>query len=336
VKSTRSRSWSDRGLLAPGRFLFRALGLQAVPAPPHVFALEAGRLRYGRFLRASGGTLEFEEQRAVELPAGLFPPGVLGSPAADAEELERALGTLLEGVSARVDQASLVLPDPWLRLAFVETGELPRRAQREEVLRWKLKRMLPVRIEDLRLEAVPAPTLPTQQEPRRWLVGFALESLLAQLETVFAARRVWLGRITNESLALLPALPQLPNDNLLMVAKVHTGGYTLLFARRGEPILHRFKSLDPALPPDQLAALVQRDLRLTRAFLAEQLPGAVLGGILLAAAPEEQGRWQGWLEGELGEGVEPLERRHLPLRSSEALAWWQIAPLLGAAYQEIA
>jgi hypothetical protein len=247
------------------------------------------------------------------------------------------VGSLLRGISGRVDQASLVLPDRWLRLAFVEAGELPRKAQREEVLRWKLKRTLPVRVEDLRLLAVPAAVLPNQQEPRRWLVGFALESLLAQLEAAFAAHRVWLGRITNQSLALLPALSwSVAGDRLQLIAKVHSGGYTLLFARRGEALLHRYKSLDPTLPLEQQAALVKRDLRLTRAFVAEQLPGAELGGILLVAAPEQQGRWHGWLEEELGEPVELLDRRHLPLTANESLAWWEIAPLLGAARQEIA
>ena len=44
-----------------------------MPAPPHVLALDAATLRYGRFVQAGGGW-ELRELRRVELPAGPSSP----------------------------------------------------------------------------------------------------------------------------------------------------------------------------------------------------------------------------------------------------------------------
>jgi hypothetical protein len=337
VRSIKLPSWTEGSPLAPGSFLFRLLGLEPVAAPPHVFALDAEGLRYGRFGRQGGAGYVFEEQRAVALPAGVFHSGPLGGALREPEALGEAIEALLGGISGKVDHASLVLPDAWLRLAFLETNELPRGIkERDEVLRWRLKRTLPVRVEDLRLEAIPAATLPKQQEPQRWLLGFALEELIGPLEDAFAARHVWIGRIVNQSLALLPALAgPTPSDALWCLIKVHPDSYTLSFARGAELVLYRYRSLDPALPAPERGALVRRDLRLTRAFLEEQLPDEALSRVLLAAPREAEEHWLIWIESELGSPAEAVTERHLPVVTSQPLPWWELAPLLGAAYQEI-
>jgi hypothetical protein len=311
----------------------RLLGTGAVPAPPHVFALDATTLRYGRFVPSAAGW-ELRELRRVELPAESFQPGVLGGPLREPAAFAERLAQLLAGVSAPIKEASLVLPDAWLRVAFLDSGELPRAAEaRDEVLRWKVKRLLPFRVEDLRLVASEVTPLPQQAEPRRLLVAYALEVLLAQLEEAFAAAGIWLGRITNESLALLPAVGDaIAGAALGALAVVRSGGYTLVFARRGEPVLYRFKALDDSLPK---ASTVERDLRLTRAFVADQLPALALERVVVAASPEATRDWIEWLAAGLGCTVEPLEALRLPLASAERVGWMEVAPMLGAARQEV-
>ncbi len=135
----------------------RLLGLGAVAAPPHVFALDATTLRYGRFVEADS-TWELRELRRAELGADAFQPGVLGGPLREPAAFGERLRQLLALVSAPVREASLVLPDAWLRLTFIESLELPRAAEaRDEIVRWKVKRLLPFRVEDLRLVAEPVP-----------------------------------------------------------------------------------------------------------------------------------------------------------------------------------
>jgi type IV pilus assembly protein PilM len=305
-----------------------------VPAPPHAFALDERRLAYGRF-EAAGGGHELRELRRVELPPDSFAPGALGGAPRDAAAFAERLGQLLAGLSAPVTQASLVLPDAWLRVTFVEIGDLPRTHEaREEVLRWKLKRLVPFRVDDLRLNWCEVAPLPQQAEPRRLLVAFGLEVVLAALEAAFAARGVWLGRITSESLALLPAVdPALTAAGLAVVAVPHAGGYTLLFTRLGEPVFHRFKGFEGGA--DAGSGSVARDLRLTRAFVAEQLPEAPLERVVLASPPARAAQWAVWLEEGFGREAEPLESLQLPLSATDRLAWAEVAPMLGAVRQEV-
>jgi hypothetical protein len=312
----------------------RILGTGAVPAPPHVFSLDATTLRYGRFVQAGEGW-ELRELRRVELPADSFQTGVLGGPLREPAAFGEKVAQLLAGVSAPVREASLVLPDSWLRLTFIETGDLPRDAEaRDEIVRWKVKRLLPFRVEDLRLSATEVAPLPQQTEPRRLLVAYALEALMAQLEASFAEREVWLGRITSESLALLPAVgAPLQSAGLGALAVVRDGGYTLIFSRQGEPVLYRFKAREETL---SFASTVERDLRLTRAFVADQLPDLNLDRVVLAATPDAGRGWPEWLAAGLGRAAEPLEALRLPLASAERVGWMDVAPMLGAARQEVA
>ena len=315
----------------------RLLGLGAVAAPPHVFALDATTLRYGRFVEADA-SWELRELRRTELGPDAFQPGVLGGPLRDPAAFGERLRQLLALVSAPVREASLVLPDAWLRLTFIESLELPRAAEaRDEIVRWKVKRLLPFRVEDLRLVAEPVAPLPQQSEPKRLLVAYALEALLVQLEEAFAAAGVWLGRITSESLALVPAVGEpLAEAELGALAVVRSGGYTLLFTRRGEPVLYRYKALDESLPSASssgMSSTVERDLRLTRAFVAEQLPDLALSRVVVAA--ESPKAWQDWLQAGLGRAGEPLEALRLPLASAERVGWMEVAPMLGAARQEV-
>jgi len=347
----------------------RLLGTAPVPVPPHVFAVDARRIAYGQFVRLPAG-FRFRAYRAALLPPETFHVGLLGGPLRDPAAFAALLGEFLKQLPGPVREASLVIPEAWLRVSFTEATELPKAAEaRDEVLRWKLKRMVPFRVDELRVSAAEVAPLPDQQEPRRLLLGFALEQLLAQLEEAFAGAGVRLGKITSVSLALVGALDEermaaevadelrgrrrLPapgaappaggtgdpeRERFGALSLVEEGGYTLAFIRAGEPVLHRFKAVAPNLPEPAWAGLVARDLRLTRNFLEEHFPGSSLDWVLLSAPPELEAAWLARLAEGLGAPARPLDGRHLPpLQIEEAAApWREMAPLLGAARREVA
>jgi hypothetical protein len=233
----------------------------------------------------------------------------------------------------------MLLPDAWLRVGFADSAELPRNgAARRDVLHFKLRRQVPYRVEDLRVEASEVEPLRNQpsEEPHRYLLGFAVEALLAQLEEAFAERSIHLGLITNTSLSSLAALRDADGETPTGLLLAREDGFVLAVARHRLPLLHRFKSWD-GLPEAARAELVVRDLRLTRSFLEENLPGLPLGRLVLSApAPAEAG-WREWLEAGLGIAGDPLRREHLPLLAGELPGNWRdAAALLGAASLEIA
>jgi hypothetical protein len=314
------------------------LGFAPVPVPPHVFALDAESLRYAQILRDRQG-YRVRGYRTVPLPRDPFHSGILGGPLRDPGAFQELVGGLVRGIQGGVKVASLVIPDAWLRVAFAESGELPKTAeQRDEVLRWKLRRLVPFRVDELRVSAAEVAPLPRQEEPRRLLLGFGIEQLLAQIETAFAAYGVRLGWISNTSLSLLAALDG-QADEIMALTLVEEHGYTLVFARGGEPVLHRYKGFAGGVPEVGRTGLIVRDLKLTRNFLDEQLPNIPLGRVLLLAPPEQEPLWVDVLGEGLGEATAPLDGRHLPpLRAEDTAvpAWRDLAPLLGAARREVA
>jgi hypothetical protein len=304
--------------------------------PPHVFAVGPGRLAYGRFDRGRGG-FQLAAFRQAELPADTFQDGLLGGPLREPRSLSDALAALLAGLPGGVRAASLVLPDAWLRVAFAEGGDLPRAGSaREEVLRWKLKRLVPFRVEELRVAGAEVAPLDGDGTPRL-LLGFGLEVLLAQLEATFSEQGITLGQISNRGLSLLAAVAELgAGGELVSLAVIGPEGYTLAFARRGEPVLHRYKPIPEAATPAARSALVRRDLRLTRSFLGEQLPDLPRLPAIVAAPAQAGPQWLDWVGQGLGGSAVPLGYSHLPpLSGVEGVEEADIGPLLGAAAREV-
>jgi hypothetical protein len=328
VRSTKLPSWIER-----------FLGFDPVPVSPHIFALDGERLRYGQFARDRHG-FRLRAFREAALPRDPFQHGPLGGPLRDPAAFREIVSGLVKSIPGGLRDASLVLPDAWLRVTFSESGELPKTADAlDEVLRWKLRRLVPFRVDDLRVSATEVSPIPGQEEPRRLLLGFAVDQLLTQVEDAFAAAGVRLGQVTNASLALLSAVGPVPAGSFAALVLVGNEGYTLIFARGGEPVLHRYKAFTGTLPEGPRTGFVGRDLKLTRNFLDEHFPGSALGPVLLLAPPELEPAWLDRLEEGLGTSAAPLDGRHLPaLRAEEAAvpAWRDLAPMLGAARQEVA
>jgi hypothetical protein len=311
-----------------------------VPSPPHVFALDEGRLRYGQLVLDRQG-LRLRDFRQLALPPDCFQNGLLGGPLRDPGGFRELVGGLVEGVQGGVREASLVVPDAWLRVTYAESGDLPRGGtQLDDVLRWKLRRLVPFRVDELRIGAAEVSPLPGQAEPRRLLMGFAIEQLLAQLEDAFIAHGVRLGQISNVSLSLLDALAPTQGRSFVALTLVEDDGYTLIFARRGEPLLHRYKAMAGAGVETGPSGTVVRDLRLTRSFLDENFPGSALETVLLLAPPAVEAVWLERLEQGLGRRGAVVNGALLPqLRLDGPVAappWRELAPMVGAARRMIA
>lgn len=306
--------------------------------PPHVFAVEPGRLAYGRFPHGDHG-LEAVDFHEVELTEGLFGEGPLGGPLLDASAFREAISSLVRRGGGSVSEASLLLPDAWLRLSFATLEDLPRGARkREEALRWKLRKLVPFRVEELRVRSTPVAPLPGQEDSHRFLLGFALQQLLEQLETAFADEGVLIGQITNQSLGLASALRGVVESyELAVVAGASMSGYSLIVMRGGEPTLHRFKSIDPTSSSEVVEAVASRDLSLTRGYLEEQLGGRDPERVLLSVAAEEAEEWRRRFESGLGWSTILIGSESLPVSAGfDRLPLSNVAPMVGVASKLVA
>ena len=326
MRSIKLPSWSEK-----------LLGLDPRAVPPHVFGIDAGKLCYGLFPRNGG--VQFGEYHSVEVPPDSFSDGPLGGTIREPAVFRQLLDSLMAKISMPVTEGSLVLPDDWLRLSFSEAEALPRApAEREEVLRWKLKRQVPFRVEDLRLMAVEVPPLEQQEEPNRLLMEFGSEQLLEQLEDVFDRAGVHIGHVTNRSLSLLTALRSaLEGFGAAAVALVAQDAYSLLIVSRGEPVVHRFKSYHTDLPIEAMRRFVLRDLRLTRTFLNEKMGEVEVQRAVLISPADSEEIWGAWLEEVFEAPVQRLRQEWPFLRDAvPGVAAYEMAPLFGAACREVA
>lgn len=324
--------------------LERLLGLGPLPVPPHVFGCSPEGLAYGAFSRGAAG-VALEEYRTETLDDGTFQHGLLGGPPREPKAFAERVRSFVAGLDRPVREATLVVPDAWLRTVFAEVGEVPSNgAAREDVLRWKLKRLVPFRVDELRVRAVEVTPVVGQQEPRRLLLGFGVETLMAHLERAFRAAGVHLGRITNRGLGALGAVedPGAPEGTGELAGLVLAGeaGYTVVFRRGEEPILHRFKTFPRTMPEDARAASVRRDMRLTRTYLEEHWPDAELGSVVLAAPDDvSAAHWTEWLQAGLDRlATTPGDGAALRVRPPEGPgrpSWPELLPLAGAVCQEV-
>ena len=295
-------------------------------------------MRFGHFARTDIG-FELVDYRQVELEPELFAVGPLGGPIHDPVRFRSALDELLSDLAAPVEQASLILPDSWLRMAIADGEELPRSArERDEILRWKLQRIVPFRVEELRIRGIDAANGYHGRDARRVVLGFGLETLLRQFEGVFIDRGIHIGFIANESLSLLSAVEELLRDvELSVVALISAAGYSLSFVYRGEPILHRFKALPQLAGDEPRQEIIDRDLRLTKVYLSDQIGEVSLGRVLLIGPPELEKSWHGWLGNTFELPVHTIQFENLVLDLADSNApVHEVVTLFGAARQEIA
>ena len=325
MRSTKSPSWIER-----------ALGIAPIPPPPHVFALDSRELRYGAFHTGPQGFV-FDTFKSIPVPDDCLGTAVLGGPLRDVKAFWELLQNLL-GDLGPIPEATLVLPDSWLRLTFAETEALPRRRKmREEMIRFKLKRLVPFRVDELRVAATEVTPYPEHELPVRVMLGFGIEALLKQLEDAFQAVGITLGRVTNSTLAVLAGVDhQIDDGDLMALVNVQADAFTVTYVRDAEPLLYRFKAVGEDGLGQVLGSAVRRDLRLTLRFMAQHFPDLPLRRCLFAASEENEGQWSEWISSELGVSAEPLGFEHFQLsRTQVGPSWMDTAPLVGAACIEV-
>lgn len=260
----------------------RIQSLLRTPAPVHAFAAGENQLAYGRLNRRRDAILRVEH---TALPPEWFSLGPVGLLQVDRHALAGGLTALVQRLETVPQQASLVAPNSWFRSVVVDAGTLPRKRQEaEEVLRWRLKKLLPCRPEDVRLDFVAG------GEGGRVLVVLALDRPLAVVEETFSAASVQLGRIEPAVLALTGLLPATPTP--VMVASIEEHALDLVVLVGGKPALVRHKQL----PADvgRAEAFIGRELSRTLSHAREQ--GDLSGPVNVWLAAGHPGETAGGVE----------------------------------------
>jgi hypothetical protein len=197
------------------------------------------------------------------LPAGCLDVGPVGLQNIHRESLGPVLARL-KGVAEGTDTAAVIVPTSWLRSFLLDIDRPPRRQEElDDVVRWRLKKLLPVSPTDLRLSVV---RLPGADGQRRLLVMAGIERAMAGVEACFSSVGVEVGLITTRLFALVP---RLAGVTCPMLVVQHEEGFLSLFLLvEGEPRLLRTK---PLAAGDGDGSSVLREAALTLGYIRESV-----------------------------------------------------------------
>ena len=240
--------------------------------PPDVLVLDSEALIHARVVKSKRG-LSIQQAKSYRLAADTIVPGVvtpqIGNEAALADVLRR-----LKLETGRWDKASLLLPDSWFRINILELQALPDNPnEAQEILRWSLKRMMPIDAASLRL----AYEVISRGAQVKVLVLSAVEKTLVDLERLFAAGGIDVVLIEPVGLNIWNAItfrePSTMRDRLFFY--IRDNDFTTAAFRGAQPLFIRSRNLhgDRSL---------EQEIKLSATYLRDTLQTAAIENCYLA------------------------------------------------------
>src|SRR5512140_1806942 len=120
--------------------------------------------------------------RSYALPEKTFGRGLV-TPLVENREPVANIIRRMKVDSGRLDRVAILLPDSWFRMNLLDLPSLPdSRKEAEEIVRWQLKRTMPIRAEEFRIAYQP---VGRSNGHVQVLVLAAYEKALASIESTF-------------------------------------------------------------------------------------------------------------------------------------------------------
>jgi hypothetical protein len=226
---------------------------------------------------------------AESTPEGAFEVGPVGLQSADPVKLAPVFSSL----QARIEggkRAAVVVPSGWTRSYLLKFDDLPRKdAEIDQVVRWRLKKLLPVQASDLRISLVP---VASDGDGRTLLCMVGVDRALAAVESAFAEVGVHPGMITTRAFALT----NLQADGTRMLVQHEEAFLSIVLLKNDTPLLVRSKPLAVATASGES---IRRELNLALGFIRESLEvEGEIGLHATAERPEILGEIEDWRAGQ--------------------------------------
>jgi len=240
--------------------------------PPDVLVLDSEALLHARILRGKHG-FTIQQAKSYRIPAGTIVPGVvtpqIGNETALADVLRR-----LKLETGRWDKASLLLPDSWFRINILELQALPDNPnEAQEILRWSLKRTMPIDAASLRL----AYEVISRGAHVKVLVISVVEKTLVDLERLFGAAGIDPVLIEPVGLNIWNAItfrePATTRDRIFFY--IRENDFTTAAFRGAQPLFIRSRNLNGE------RSLAQ-EIKLSASYLRDTLQTAEIENCYLA------------------------------------------------------
>lgn len=217
--------------------------------PPDVLVFDNDALLYAR-LGSSRRGIDVLQARAYRLPPDALTAGVLSPSVENATAIAETVRRIKRD-AGRIDGVSLLLPDSWFRIHILEVQGLPdSRGEADEVIRWALKRSLPIRPEELRIAYQPVGRTASNV---RVLVIAALEKTLATFEKICATEGIRVVLIEPIGMNIWNAITvrETPTQNDRIFLYLRNTDFTTAVFRGAVPLFVRSRKLTSERSIDQ-------------------------------------------------------------------------------------
>ena len=227
-----------------------------------------------------GGRLRLGAAASLDLPEGVLDVSLTRPNVLDAAAFRKALESACERAGALLGgPIALVLPDPAVRLSLVPAADLKarRRAEMEQMIRFRLNKAIPFDVQEARV-AWAGPVA------GQVLVAAVFRPVLEGYEAACRDLGFEPGLVEPSTLALVSALARGETSGDRLLVNWDFGYVSLVLTRAGWPILIR------TLAGDLGAEAVLREAANTVLYYRERLGGNGLMGASLRSAllpPEE-------------------------------------------------
>lgn len=230
--------------------------------PSDVLVLDSDSLVHARFGRGKKDP-RLVHAKSYRLAADVFTTSVVTPELTNESALAEAVRRL-RNETGKWDKASLLLPDSWFRINIVDLQSLPdKRDEAMQVVRWSLKRTLPIPPEDLR---VGYEVLSRQGKEAKVLVLSALDATLTAIEKIFAAAGIEIVLIEPVGMNIWNAITVREGETAAqrLFVYVRDNDFTTAVFSGAQPLFIRSRNLSGE-------RTLQQELRLSASYLREAL-----------------------------------------------------------------
>ncbi|HSY47831.1 MAG TPA: hypothetical protein VLC46_03390 [Thermoanaerobaculia bacterium] len=228
--------------------------------PPDVVVLDSDSLIH---VRVGRGRKEMQilQAKSYALRDDVFAPAVV-TPQLQNEAVLADVLRRMKIETGRWDKVSLLLPDAWFRINIIELQSLPERAtEAAEVIRWSLRRTMPIDPSALRLSYDVL-----SRTPPRILAISAVEVTLAAIERLFGAAGIEVILIEPVGLNIWNAVTAreaaTTRDRIFFY--IRERDFTTVVFRGMQPLFIRSRNLDGE-------RTLQQEIRLSATYLRDTL-----------------------------------------------------------------
>ena len=231
--------------------------------PPDVVVLDSDGLMHARFGRGKRGP-RVVQAKSYRLAEGTFAAGMVTPQLANEASLAEALRRL-RMETGKWERVSVLLPDSWFRINIMDVPSLPKNGNGEgmDIVRWSLKRTLPIPPEQLRVSYT---VLSRTGQAGKVLALSALDATLSAIERTFAAAGFEVILIEPLGLNIWNAVTvredETSGDRLFVY--VRDEDFTTAVFRGSQPLFIRSRNLSGD-------RTLEQELRLSASYLRDSL-----------------------------------------------------------------